>query len=318
MKTQRCSGRRQTSPRHQNWGDHRLSSALLSLQTNTKATMINEPLRQTSAFHRPRGRDRRAVMLHLVRPNLLLAVRDSCFRKRCSSKRSSRRSTCKRASASPSSSALAPPSCRPPRWPRRASSSSPPPLLLGLQTVSMLIEGVGMPSRSAPAVQITRLHLELPELLIYGLELTYLETATGAHGDSCLAVVTLCRFTRGTPHAAGKPCPQPRAAPAQWMPLLVGAIAWVFAVGLLILTDRAPTSESAADVAARCERGTMSRAQRSIFEYAESLSHAKQPCTRRYGRHPRRTRSILCADLRRRAGRANSPTWGFMSGGLWH
>ena len=50
----------------------------------------------------------------------------------------------------------------------------------------------------------------------------------------------------------------------QWMPLLVGAIAWVPAVGLLVLTHLAPRP-SAADVEARHATGAMSGSSRLRF-----------------------------------------------------
>lgn len=79
-----------------------------------------------------------------------------------------------------------------------------------------------------------------------------------------LAVTTLCLVLAGNAsrgvanHALNIGCP------AQTMPLLVGAIAWVPAVGLLVLTDRSPRP-SAADIAARCARGTMSSEARYHF-----------------------------------------------------
>ena len=144
-------------------------------------------------------------------------------------------------------------------------------VLLSLLTLSMLIEGVGLLASSAPGVQIGAVFLSsFLSSWLYGMELTYLEGRKAT--ESMLAVVTLCLVYAGNASRGTGSLALSLGCDPRWMPLVVGALAWVPSALLLVLTDSAPRP-SASDVAARCERGTMSSAARYgfIIRYAGGL-----------------------------------------------
>ena len=145
-------------------------------------------------------------------------------------------------------------------------------VLLVLLTSSMLIEGLGLLATSHPWIQICAVFVSsFLSSWLYGMELTYLEGRRAT--EKLLAVIQLGLVYAGNASRGSASVMLSLGCPPRWMPLAVGVVAWVPSAFLLLITDRAPRP-SAADVAARCERGTMPPSARRAFlwRYAFGLA----------------------------------------------
>ena len=135
-------------------------------------------------------------------------------------------------------------------------------VLLLMQFFSMLVHGLGILADAAVANTLAVLFSSFLSSFLFAMQLTYLEGRRAT--EAMLATITMCLVYAGNASRGLGSLALRSGCPPRWMPLAVGAIAWVPSAALLLLTDRCPRP-SAADVAERCERGTMSAAARWGF-----------------------------------------------------